>query len=39
MTKKYRLEVEGREIDVSNPEKLLWPEAGIRKVDYISAML
>lgn len=39
MTKKYRLEVEGREIDVSNPEKLLWPEAGIRKVDYISVML
>ena len=37
--KKYALEVEGRRIDVSNPEKLLWPEAGIRKIDYISNML
>ena len=37
--KKYALEVEGRRIDVSNPEKLLWPEAGIRKIDYISSML
>ena len=37
--KKYALEVEGRQIDVSNPEKLLWPEAGIRKADYISGML
>ena len=37
--KKYALEVEGRQIDVSNPEKLLWPEVGIRKIDYISCML
>ena len=37
--KKYALEVEGRQIDVSNPEKLLWPEAGIKKIDYISSML
>lgn len=37
--KKYSLEIEGRQIDVSNPEKLLWPEAGIRKADYISTML
>ena len=39
MKKKYALEVEGREIDVSNPEKLLWPEAGISKAVYISSML
>ena len=39
MKKKYALEVEGRTIDVSNPEKLLWPEAGITKEGYISSML
>jgi bifunctional non-homologous end joining protein LigD len=37
--KKYVLEVEGRQIDVSNPEKLLWPEAGISKEIYISSMM
>jgi acetolactate synthase-1/2/3 large subunit len=36
--KKYALEVEGHEITVTNPEKLLWPEAGIRKIDYIKSM-
>lgn len=39
MTKKYAIEVEDRQIDVSNPEKLLWPEAGISKAVYISCML
>lgn len=39
MKKKYAIEVEGRAIDVSNPEKLLWPEAGITKEGYISSML
>ncbi|MDP4094036.1 MAG: non-homologous end-joining DNA ligase [Bacillota bacterium] len=39
MTKKYSLEVEGREIIISNPEKLLWPEAGISKTVYISCMV
>lgn len=33
------IEIEGRQILVSNPDKLLWPEAGIRKIDYISRML
>lgn len=37
--KKYSLEVEGRRIDVSNPEKLLWPEAGITKEIYVSSVL
>lgn len=37
--KKYALEIEGRQIDVSNPEKLLWPEAGISKAAYISSMM
>lgn len=39
MMEKYALEVEGHRIEVSNPEKLLWPEAEIRKIDYISSML
>lgn len=39
MKKKYALEVEDRIIDVSNPDKLLWPEAGITKELYISSML
>jgi bifunctional non-homologous end joining protein LigD len=37
--KKYAIEVEGRTIEVSNPEKMLWPEAGITKTSYISSML
>lgn len=36
---KYALEVENRHIDLSNPEKLLWPEAGISKEAYISCMM
>lgn len=32
------IEVEGRQVSISNPEKLLWPEAGIRKIDYLRAL-
>ncbi len=35
----YTIKVEGIPIKVTNPEKLLWPEAGIRKIDYIAAMI
>lgn len=38
-TKKFAIDVEGKQINVTNPEKLLWPEAGVRKIDYISAMM
>jgi len=31
--------VEGRKIKLSNPEKLLWPEVGIRKIDYLAHMI
>lgn len=31
--------LDGHEIPVSNPEKLLWPELGIRKIDYISRLV
>lgn len=33
------LEIEGKEIKISNPEKLLWSELGIRKIDYIKILL
>jgi len=31
--------VDGKPVRISNPEKLLWPEAGIRKIDYIAFLL
>lgn len=31
--------VEGKKIKLSNPEKLLWPKAGIRKIDYLARMI
>lgn len=31
--------VEGRKIKFTNPGKLLWPKAGIRKIDYLARML
>lgn len=30
--------VEGYNVSISNPEKPLWPEAGIRKIDYLKAL-
>lgn len=35
----YQLDVEGYGINVTNPEKLLWPEVGIRKIDFIEKMI
>jgi len=31
--------IEGKKIRFSNPEKLLWPKAGIRKIDYLARMM
>jgi len=31
--------IEGKKLKISNPEKLLWPEAGIRKIDYLARMI
>jgi bifunctional non-homologous end joining protein LigD len=31
--------IEGKKIKISNPEKLLWPEIGIRKIDYLARMI
>lgn len=31
--------VEGKEIVITNPDKVLWPEAGITKLDYIAYLL
>jgi len=33
------LEVNGHIVRISNPEKLMWPELGIRKIDYIAKMV
>ncbi|HHY83023.1 MAG TPA: DNA polymerase domain-containing protein [Clostridiales bacterium] len=32
------LEVNGQIVRVTNPEKIMWPELGIRKIDYIAKM-
>lgn len=33
------LEIEGHSIKITNAEKLLWPDIGIRKIDYIKVLL
>lgn len=33
------IEVDGHKIRITNPHKLLYPEAGIRKIDYIAALI
>ncbi len=32
------IEVDGYNISISNPEKPLWPDTGIRKIDYLKAL-
>lgn len=39
MSKTEVINIEGKKIKLSNPEKLLWPEAGIRKIDYLARMI
>jgi len=34
-----KLTIEGNEIAVTNPDKLLWPEAGITKLHYIQKLI
>lgn len=31
--------VEGQEIQISNPNKLIWPEAGLTKLDYLQSLI
>ena len=33
------IKVENRDIKISNPEKMLWPELEIRKIDYITTLI
>ncbi|NMA67376.1 MAG: DNA polymerase domain-containing protein [Clostridiaceae bacterium] len=33
------MNIEGKKVKLSNPEKLLWPEVGIRKIDYLARMI
>lgn len=37
--KTHAIEIEGRAVKLTNPEKLMWPEQGIRKIDYLARML
>jgi bifunctional non-homologous end joining protein LigD len=39
MEKAETIIIEGKKLKISNPEKLLWPEAGIRKIDYLARMI
>lgn len=39
MTKNETVVIEGKKLKLSNPEKLLWSEAGIRKIDYLTRMI
>lgn len=31
--------IDGYKVNITNPEKILWPERGIRKIDYISKLI
>lgn len=33
------MEIEGKQFTISNPDKLLWPEAGVSKLDYLTYLL
>ncbi|WP_036720736.1 non-homologous end-joining DNA ligase [Paenibacillus harenae] len=39
MIKEFEIEVEGRTLRITNPEKPLWPEAQISKLDYIKYLI
>lgn len=35
MQQSFEIEIEGKSIRITNSEKLLWPEIGVKKMDYI----
>lgn len=35
----HELLVDGRAVRITNPEKVLWPDAGIRKIDYLHQLI
>ena len=39
LTRSHVMEIEGKEIAISNPDKLLWPQAGVSKLDYLAYLL
>ncbi|MGO4269163.1 non-homologous end-joining DNA ligase [Paenibacillus sp. TAF58] len=39
VTTKGTLLVEGQELTITNPNKLLWPEVGITKADYLAKLM
>ncbi|UFJ42059.1 non-homologous end-joining DNA ligase [Brevibacillus humidisoli] len=38
-TQSHVIEIEGKEIPISNPDKLLWPEAGVTKLAYLRYLI
>jgi bifunctional non-homologous end joining protein LigD len=39
MIKEFEIDVEGHTLRITNPEKLLWPESQISKLDYIKYLI
>ncbi|MGG0793913.1 non-homologous end-joining DNA ligase [Brevibacillus laterosporus] len=38
-TKEYRLDIEGKELVITNPDKPLWPKAGVTKLIYLQYLI
>ncbi|WP_139492863.1 non-homologous end-joining DNA ligase [Brevibacillus dissolubilis] len=38
-TKEYVLRLEGKELSITNPDKPLWPEAGVTKLRYLQYLI
>lgn len=39
MSHSFTLEIEGHKVTITHPDKLLWPEMGIRKIDYLHYLI
>lgn len=35
----FTLDIEGNQVTITNPDKPLWPEMGIRKIDYLQYLI
>ncbi|RKD25753.1 DNA polymerase domain-containing protein [Ammoniphilus oxalaticus] len=39
MQERLEIDVEGKQLQITNPEKPLWPEIGLRKIDFIRYLI